>query len=107
MLGLEDKDKYKAAWEQTIDTLGVPCEFASQKGVTVNCVAGFKTTRDEELVNAWGVGTRVITIRAMDVAEVSKLDRCTIGPERYTFDAVMPVHLNDLLIGWRCIVKGR
>ena len=107
MLSLDDKNKYKAAWEQTIDTLGVPCKFMSKTSGTVNCVAGFKTTRDEEIVNAYGIGSKVITIRAMDVPEVTKLDRCEIGPERYTFDAVMPVHLNDQLIGWRCVVKGR
>ena len=107
MLSLDDKNKYKAACEQTIDTLGVPCTFMSKTSGTVNCVAGFKTTRDEEIVNAYGIGSKVITIRAMDVPEVTKLDRCEIGPERYTFDAVMPVHLNDQLIGWRCVVKGR
>jgi len=107
MLSVQDKDKYRAAWEQTIDTLGVPCTFNSKLNGSVNCVAGFKTTKDEEIVNAYGVGAKVITIRAVDVPVVSKLDQCEIGPERYTFDAVMPVHLNELLIGWRCVVKGR
>jgi hypothetical protein len=104
MLSLDDKNKYKAAWEQTIDTLGVPCTFMSKTSGTVNCVAGFKTTRDEEIVNAYGIGSKVITIRAMDVPEVTKLGSCEIGPERYTFDAVLPVHLIDQLLGWRCVV---
>ena len=59
MLSLDDKNKYKAAWEQTIDTLGVPCTFMSKTSGTVNCVAGFKTTRDEEIVNDYGIGSKV------------------------------------------------
>jgi hypothetical protein len=107
MLDLDTKNTYRGSWEQVIDTLGVPAVIHATGGGSKSCVVGFKTTRDEEIVNAWGVGTKVVTIKVTDAPEVKKMDRVDIGNERYTFDAVFPVHLNADLIGWRCVVKGK
>jgi hypothetical protein len=111
MLTTTDRDKIQAATEAVVDTLGVPGTWAQTKSpnATKDVVVGFRTLgyADEALINAFGIGTKVLTIKAKDIAVVEKFDRFTIGTETYTIDAVMPVHLNGVHLFHKCYIRGK
>lgn len=111
MLPAAQRSKIRGAMEMVCEQLGVPAVWEQTKPpqATVNCTVGFKTigVRDEELVNAYGVGGKVITIKAVDVPHVEKFDRLTIMNERYTVDAAAPIHINGELVFWKAFVKGK
>lgn len=105
---LSNRNTWRAKYEEAIHTLGVPATVTSTEGGTsVECVVGWKTSRDEELINAFGVGVKVATVCERDVNVVKKMDRIFVQDDRYTIDEVFPVYLNDLLVGWRCVIRGK
>ena len=104
---LANKNEFKTAYEHAIDTLGVPASVVTVAGDTYNCTIGWKTTRDEELINAYGMGVQIATIKFSDVAELKKLDGIRVNSDRYTIDEVFPVYLNDIQVGWRCVIRGK
>lgn len=105
---LSNRSDIRAKYEATIETLGVPAIVESnESGESVSCIVGFKTSNSEELIAAYGVGVKVVTVRERDVPVVKKMDRVLVSAERYTINEVMPVYLNDLLVGWRCVIKGK
>ena len=104
---LSQKQQMRLKYEQTIDTLGVPARIERVSGDEYECVIGWRTSTDEELINAFGVGVKVATIKERDVPVVQKMDRIRVLDDRYTVDEVFPVYLNDLLIGWRCVIRGK
>ena len=103
-----------ASYEKVIDLLGVVASLQHVKppSTTVaNIKVGFSSISkdDQALVNSYGVGGKVITIKAADVTALApvKFDRVTVGTEAYTIDAVVPVHLpGGAVVGYRCFVKG-
>ena len=104
---LANKQEFRKAYEHAIDTLGVPATINTVAGDTYNCTIGWKTTRDEELINAYGVGVKIATIKQSDVDVLKKMDRILVMEDRYTIDEVFPVYLNDLQVGWRCVIRGK
>lgn len=105
---LSNRQHWRSRYEEAIHTLGVPATVVSTDGSSsVECVAGWNTSRDEELVNAYGVGVKVLTVCESDVAVVKKMDRVLVQDGKYTIDEVFPVYLNDLLVGWRCVIRGK
>ena len=104
---LNNRSDIRAKYEATIETLGVPAVVESMSGDSVSCIVGFKTSNSEELIAAYGVGVKVVTVRERDVPVVKKMDRVLVESERYTINEVFPVYLNDLLVGWRCVIKGK
>jgi hypothetical protein len=106
MLSAGIKNIWLKRYQETINTLGVPATVYPKAGDAVECIVGFKTSSDVDVINAWGVGSKIVTVQVADVALLEKLDRIQIGSERYTLDSVAPVHLNDVLVGWRGIVRG-
>jgi len=111
MLTAADHAKIQASTEAVVDTLGVPATWKQTKApeATKNVVLGFKTIgfNDEELINAFGIGGKVFTVKVSDIPVIEKFDRFTISGERYTIDSVMPVHLNGTHIFHKCFVKGK
>lgn len=111
MLNPLDREKIKSAVEGVVDLLGVPVTWTQTEDPydTKDVVAGFKSVswRDEELVNAFGVGAKVFTIKVEDIAVVKKFDKLVVLGERYTINSVMPVHLNGELVFWKAIVRGK
>ena len=111
MLTAADHAAMLAGYEGTVDLLGVPAVWEQTKDpqATKDVVVGFKsaTWRDEELINAYGIGAKVFTVKVSDIPVIEKFDRITIAGERYTIDSVMPVHLNGVQIFHKCIVKGK
>jgi hypothetical protein len=105
---LTNRADIRAKYEYAIDTLGVPASVESvETGEAVSCIVGFRSTNDENLIAAYGVGVKIVTVKEKDVAVVKKMDRVLIMDERYTINEVFPVHLNDLLVGWRCVIRGK
>jgi len=111
MLSQADRDKIQAATENTVDTLGVPMTWTQAKApnATADIVAGFKSAswRDEELINAYGIGAKIFTVKVSDIAFIEKFDRMTVGTDKYTIDSVMPVYLNGVRLFWKAIVRGK
>lgn len=104
---LANKNEFKAAYEHTIDTLGVPATVVTVGGDSFDCTIGWKTTRDEELINSYGVGVKVATVKYSDVSILKKMDGIRVHADRYTIDEVFPVYLNDIQVGWRCVIRGK
>ena len=105
---LNNRADIRAKYEKTIDLLGVPATIQSvTEGTAVDCVVGFKTSQDEDLIAAYGIGVKVVTVKERDVAVVKKMDRVLVQSDRYTINEVFPVYLNDLLVGWRCVIRGK
>ena len=111
MLTAADHAAMLAGYENNIDLLGVPATWTQTKApmATADVLVGFKsaTWRDEELINAYGIGAKVFTIKVSDIPVVEKFDRITIGDERYTIDSVMPVYLNGTKIFHKAVVRGK
>lgn len=105
---LNNRATIRAKYEQTIELLGVPATLQSvSEGTSVDCVVGFKTSQDEDLIAAYGVGVKVVTVKSSDVPVIRKMDRVFVQSDRYTINEVFPVYLNDLLVGWRCVIRGK
>ena len=105
---LNNRADIRAKYEMAIETLGVPAVIESvETGDAVQCIVGFKTSNSEELIAAYGVGVKVVTVKESDVAVVKKMDRVLVQSDRYTINEVFPVYLNDLLVGWRCVIRGK
>ena len=93
------KDKYNAI---VVCIIGV---FLSRLGQARQRL--IKTSQDEDLIAAYGIGVKVVTVKERDVAVVKKMDRVLVQSDRYTINEVFPVYLNDLLVGWRCVIRGK
>jgi hypothetical protein len=106
MLSNSDKQYLFKQWNEGVKALGVPARHVSTEGIETQCIVGFKTTKDEEIINSWGIGAKIITIRAAEVSPVKKRDRVFVMDQVYTLDFCDPVMLNDLFCGWRCYVRG-
>lgn len=98
---------WKKAYKDSINALGVPATVLPKGGDPVQCTVGFKTSTDVDIINAWGVGSKIVTIQADDVPDLEKLDRVMIENERYTIEQVSPIHLNNVLMAWRGVVRGQ
>lgn len=112
MLGASDYNNVKGSFEQVIELLGSPCVWTQAKPphATKTVRAGFRTAgaQDTEVVNAYGMGAKIITLKAADFTTApEKFDKLQFGTERYTADSVQPVHLNAAVIGWKIFVKGQ
>ena len=107
MLNQSMKIAWEKAYRDSINALGVPATVMPKNGDPVECTVGFKTSTDVDIINAWGVGSKIITIQVADVPDLEKLDRVMIENERYTIEQVSPIHLNEILIAWRGVVRGQ
>ncbi len=106
-----EQAKLKAAQLQAFAQLSIPATWTQTKApkATKAISVGFKTAgfKDEIIVNSYGVGAKIITMKQSYVPGMAKFDRITVGTERYTADAVHPVHLGSEVLFWKIIVKGR
>jgi hypothetical protein len=102
----------RGEYEKLIDTLGIPLTWESAKqGSTAAIVAGMRIASDQSdaIVNAYGVGARIITLKASSfpTTQPEKFDKFKTGSEVYVADTVVPVHLNNELVGYRVYVRGK
>lgn len=100
-------------YETVIDTLGVAATFKHVKsGVEVSIdKVGIRTnSNNEALVNAYGVGSKTITIKASSLTAMpEKFDSMVINHEKIVIEAVTTVHEpnSGSIIGFRCFVLGK
>lgn len=86
----------------------IPIPYSKEVHVR-QIVAGFKIAGkdDIEVVNAYGIETRIITIsKNVSGIEPGKFDEIKISGLRYTIQAVHEVFFNEVLIGYRCYARG-
>ena len=99
------------SYAKVIDTLGTPLTWTQAVGGGTGafvCGMAIAGDKDEALVNSYGVGARIITVKATDFPVApSKFDKFSSGTEVYVAEAVHPVHLNAGIVGYRVIIKGR
>ena len=63
---------------------------------------------DIEIVNAYGINARIITVAADDLApDVLELfDRFWVAGETFTANGVRAIRLGNALIGYKCFSRG-
>ena len=103
---------YKNHMEQANHDLGVPVKWVQTKApfdTKDNVLVGFKHVgwREEELVNAYGVGAIIVTINVTDIPLVEKFDKIELGEERYTLAEVFPIYITGEQVFWKSIVQGK
>lgn len=103
----------RVQYESIIDTLGVSAIFTHIKSNIQVKIAkvGIRTnSTNEALVNAYGVGSKVITVKATSLqTPPEKFDYVLINNERMVLEAVTLVHEPGTgdIIGYRCFIKGK
>jgi len=103
----------KASLLQVLDDLSSPCLFTSVKAqTTLNIQAGFKTAgvRDEAITNAYGIGAKIITVKASDFTTApERYDqfKFTGNEEVYKADAVHPKHIGAEVVFYTIYVRGK
>lgn len=104
----------RAEWESVIKQVGVPATLTQtappQAVATLPKVGIARVSGESLLVNAYGVGARILTImQSSMVFEPVKFDVVEIQNERLVLDFVQGVYEpgSGVLIGWRGIVRGK
>lgn len=97
--------------ERVLTQLGTPgvwCQ-ALKPNATNKVTVGMRTVgwQDTELVNAYGINARILTVSVKEVSLLAKFDRIEIGNEKYTLDDAIPVYVNGQIVFWKGVVKGR
>ena len=109
MFTAQQRQEIMNALTGTFDLLSQPAslEQAAPPHAVTPCSVGFKYAGDgdQEIINAYGIGTAILTFRASEVTP-AKFDRVTIDSKVFTLDAVHPLHVNGQLIFYKGIAKG-
>lgn len=108
------REVLSSRWEQTVDELGVPALLSSTKNLWADkqTIIGIKTAGfgEDEIVNAYGVGTRIITIKGSDFIATKgpqKYDTVTlVHGEKLSLAAVFPIDLRGARLGYKAYVSG-
>jgi hypothetical protein len=103
----------RAQYESVIDLLGVSAQFTHVKTQTQVQLAkvGIRTnSTNEALVNAYGVGSKTLTVKQSSLPFTpEKFDFMIVNNEKLVIEAVTLVHEpgSGDIIGFRCFVKGK
>lgn len=105
-------DDIKKSFNLAIDMLGVPSTWTQAKppNSTATPTIGFRTAgiNDAEVINAYGIGAKIVTMKVDDFTVApEKFDEILVLAERYTLDAVNPIHLNGAVIGYKAFIRGK
>jgi hypothetical protein len=111
MLSSATYGNVNGAFNQVIDLLGAQMTWTSVKSpATATFVAGFSSMgkTDTELINAYGIASKVITAKASSFSTPpAKFDKFVVNNEHYVAAAVHPIHINTTLVGWKIILEGK
>jgi hypothetical protein len=113
MLPADMQTGWLAEARKTIRLLAVQPAFIVRQGTTepLPVEVALKTVgpTDQDIVNTWGLGARIITLPAdgvpAGVAPV-RFDRVQIGASIHTVDYVHEMRLGDALVAWKLYVRG-
>lgn len=104
---LNMRNQWRKEYERTLKLLGTPATVLKKDGSSVDCLVGLNSKPGDELINAYGVNVKVITVLVSDVPVLEKLDRIALDGERHTIDDVRVNRINDLNVSHVCIVRGK
>lgn len=95
-----------------IDLLGVQAVWESTKTkVSKTVVVGFSNNSNTDVsnVNAYALAGKTITVKIEDFKQLppEKFDSFTIRGERHIAETVTPVRLNDEIIGYKIVTRGK
>lgn len=113
MLGTVDFNKIQGAFDSTIDLLGTLIEWRqSTTNEALTMRSGMRTVGkgDTELINAYGLDTRIFTTKMADWGGVvpNELDLVYVNATGnwYTLNAVHEIWINDTLVGYKMMAKA-
>lgn len=101
----------RAEFDQLLNAIGTNVTWHQAKAgtdTTVKAVVASASKRDEAIVNAYGIGAVMFQVDAA-LCQPEKLDRFTVGTERYTISDVSPRHERGTgnVISFTCYCRGR
>ncbi|RLC00592.1 MAG: hypothetical protein DRH90_18120 [Deltaproteobacteria bacterium] len=90
-------------------SVGVTWTQAKAPNATKDIRVGFKSLgwRDQELINAYGIGAKIFTVKVDDIPVIDKFDKITLNGEAYTVNSVMPAYVGDMHTYHKVIVNGK
>jgi hypothetical protein len=104
---LEMRNRWKQEYEKTLRFLGSPAEVIKKDGTKTSTLVGINSKPSDEIVNAYGVNVKVITVLIDDVPELEKFDRILLDNEVHTIDDIRTNRINDLNVSHICICRGK
>jgi len=104
---LELRGQWRREYERTLKLLGTPATINRKDGGSVECLVGLNSKPSDELVNAYGINVKVVTVLISDVPDLEKFDRITLDGERHTIDDIRVNRINDINVSHICIVRGK
>lgn len=104
---LSNRVQWRREYERTLKALGTPATVETVGGDSTSCLVGLNSKPGEELINAWGVNVKIVTVLISDVPVLNKLDRINIDGERHTIDDIRISRINDIDVSYVCIVRGK
>ena len=102
-----NSNEIRLNYERTLNALGTSAVVERVSGDSYPCTVGINSKPNEELMNAYGVNVRVVTVLLKEVPELTKLDKIIIDNERHTIDDIHIARINDLKVSHVCIVRGK
>jgi hypothetical protein len=113
MLNAVDFNRVRSSFEEVVATLGVTARLLRTKlpQNSRTSVVGMRTASassgDEWILNAYGINAVIFTLTVKDFYTApERFDRIEVSNNIYTVDAVRPVILNGVLVGWKLYCKG-
>lgn len=105
----------KAIYRMGIQMLGIPGKVTNKKtGVAKDVarlgIANARNVGDVNIVNAYGLNARIVTIFVDDIPfTLEKFDTVDLIAERLVVDSVIEVHEpgTGAVIGYRGIIRGK
>jgi len=87
--------------------LGTPAEVVKKDGSRASVLVGLNSKPSDELMNAYGVNVKVVTVLTDDVPVLEKFDQIAMDSEIHTIDDVRINRINDLQVSHICICRGK
>jgi len=96
---------------KVINALATPATYfkAGTVGRPVRVASRLVNPTDVEIINAYGLGGRIVTIAksAIDPDAPAQFDRLELLGELYTIDFVTPVFRDDIHVSYKCYCMGQ
>ena len=96
------------ALRYAVDLLGINVTY-TQGTTTKTFKVGYKAAdvNDREIINAYGINTKVVTILAKDGIAPLKFDVIDVGEERYIVQGSIPLRdVDTSIIGYKLYAAG-
>lgn len=96
---------------RVVNALATPATYfkAGTVGRPVRMASKRVSPTDAEIINAYGIGARIVTITKDAIAPdtPAQFDRLEILGELFTIDAVAPNYRDEILVSFTCYCMGQ